>query len=287
MCNRDLSIPSHYNGTETTRASFQAGEGENIPSSNLHYLPQVHQPAMPSSCGRIKSLVDDSTPSTSNLLNTSTHLTSNGSNVRAMEAEIVHLHGELHSLRNKEPVYQQQHSSPGNGSTASTSHPSVTDVAPADRISMTAKALESLTELCKMQLMVKQQEKMSKRSPIRKFPTVDNTKTTFEVWYNNVLGILATPEWSKLYDKDTCDIVEKTTESNIQLSNYLYAHLHTSLEPKIQSLMDSKTTELRSQGVEYLCAMIPIYRSRWCTAERSIEIAKFHMLSRTNDQSID
>ena len=91
------------------------------------------------------------------------------------------------------------------------------------------------------------------------FPNFQGTdKDNFDNWYGCVLSILATPEWDKLYDPMTHDVVIDE-DIHPTLSKYLFSSLNLCVDGNAKKIMVGKR-HLRGNGLTYLKALKTMYR---------------------------
>jgi len=110
-------------------------------------------------------------------------------------------------------------------------------------------------------------------------------KEDFTTWYNQVLSVLATPKWSKLYDDATEEPIEET-DAPPDLSKKLYMKLVLALDGEAQLVMMSKP-HLRGKGLSYLKTLKTTYKRVLSDPQSIIKEQEFARPIRGQDESVN
>ena len=111
------------------------------------------------------------------------------------------------------------------------------------------------------------------------------SKDVFLKWEANVLNILATDEWSDLYDYSTQDAVS-SGQVNPTLNNHLYKNISNQLTGTAKTIMDAKT-HLRGDDILLLQALRQTYKATLNNVTLSAKFAKLTGGSYFRSQSED
>ena len=115
---------------------------------------------------------------------------------------------------------------------------------------------DQTAELCTAR--TNQEAKASRKTPQKNtFPPCNVTSVNeFIVWENKILAIMATPEWSPLYDNTKNDIIDKGSLSP-DLNNHFYSSLSNAM--KGNNAAQNKR-HLYQNGVGFYQALRSVYR---------------------------
>ena len=97
--------------------------------------------------------------------------------------------------------------------------------------------------LLQLMKLSKQSDRTSKSPTFPKFSGKD-----FQLWYDKIIGILANPIWSSLYEAEEDDAI--STEPNNNISADLYMCLKNCLQGNAEKTMLHKKG-LRRQGIKF------------------------------------
>ena len=96
-----------------------------------------------------------------------------------------------------------------------------------------------------------------------KFSTLSDkncTQTQFREWYNKVISILATGEWSPLYDAMNQDVISNGNTQPV-LNNHLYSALLLVLKDSVEDYIQGMS-HLRGNGVAVLFSLRKAYKGK-------------------------
>ena len=120
--------------------------------------------------------------------------------------------------------------------------------------------LETFINAQNNQFLTMQQMKRDKAPTSSVFPKfTGKSRDEFIKWETNVLNILATDDWSDLYDFSSQDAVSSGT-LNSKLNNHLYKNISNQLGGSAKTIMDAKT-HLRGDGIALLQALRLTYKA--------------------------
>ena len=127
--------------------------------------------------------------------------------------------------------------------------------------------------LQEQQLEEMTQTRLHKHPTNSKFPQLNDKNSNpsqFREWYNKILSILATDEWSQLYDPINHDIISNGKQ-HPSLNNHLYSALLLALKDSVETFIQGMT-HLRSDGIGVLQALRTAYKGTLTT----IEVMQLH-----------
>ena len=114
--------------------------------------------------------------------------------------------------------------------------------------------------------------------------TADNLED-FQVWYNKILAILATSEWSTLFDQTSGDVVPDGSV-NTSLNSHLYSLLVSSMKKHNALIMQNKK-HLYQDGISFLRSIRAIYQLKLSKLEVRQRYADFTTSKIKKDKTID
>jgi hypothetical protein len=91
----------------------------------------------------------------------------------------------------------------------------------------------------------------------------NGTNEDFTAWYKTMQNINYLWKWNVSYDITYNNTFKMTICNNNQLSNHLHYSLNNSFKGKALLFIDTKTSELKGNGVTYIHMMISEYCSPW------------------------
>ena len=110
--------------------------------------------------------------------------------------------------------------------------------------------------------------RLEKQPSNSKFPSLSDkncSPTQFRDWYNNIISILTTDEWSALYDAATQDVIPNEHIKPV-LNNHFYSALLLCLKDSVEQYIQGMT-HLRGDGVAVLLALKTAYKGRLTNIE--------------------
>jgi deoxyuridine 5'-triphosphate nucleotidohydrolase len=128
-------------------------------------------------------------------------------------------------------------------------------------------------------------QKGPQSSKLPRFSAKENE--IFIDWYDDVLCILSLSEWKDIYNAETNDIKEKTSDDNKQLSEHLYSSLRLALNGEAGSIMKGNEHKFRNQGIEFLQSMKPIFHPKWPASNHNTKMIEFFQYFRPSTTSVD
>ena len=104
----------------------------------------------------------------------------------------------------------------------------------------------------------------------------------FPKWYDNIISILASPQWKELYDPVQDDAI--STEPGSDLSSELFTCLKRCLHGEAQDTMLNKKGA-RSKGILFLQMIKATYNPLLSTLERDEKQREFLSIARNKEES--
>ena len=137
-----------------------------------------------------------------------------------------------------------------------------------------------------MHVWTKKQNQPKRLPKNNVFPPCHATNLeSFTIWDNNVRAILATPEWSDLYNPLKKDVILDGTKFP-ELNNHLFSSLSNCMRGNNIKIMQSKR-ELHQDGISFLRALCRVYKTRLSGYKLRTRYGAFGTSKINPDETID